>query len=373
MSYTGKHVGFIGGGQLARMAIYRTKKLGLKFSALDPDPFCGVAGLVDRLIVGSLHDPVKLRELARTVDVMTYDIEHVGVDALIELETEGFEIHPSPRLLAAVQDKLIQKNLFLDNGLPVAPKVEKSLDELSGSDYPVVQKTRYGGYDGRGVAVFRTALDRENSLPGSTFLEAWIPFERELAVMVARGRDGKTVTYPAVEMIFDSELNICDEILAPARVSPSIARRAQELALEAVRVLNGVGVFGVELFLTPEDELIINEVAHRPHNSGHYTMETCRVCQFENHLRAVCGLPLGEPGFFSSAAMGNLLGTSTGNAVVEGLESALTVPGFSIHLYGKSVCRTGRKMGHFTIVAPTPGEALAQVRSVKRYLKVTGV
>ncbi len=370
-SYSGLRVGFVGGGQLARMAVYRTKKLGLSFVALDPDPHCGAASLVEELLVGSLHDEAKLRELAGKVDVLTYDIEHVGVETLSRLESEGVKVFPSPRILAVLQDKAEQKNLYVQHGLPVAPFVQKKASELTEADLPIVQKSRKGGYDGRGVAVLRS-LDQKQFLTGDTFFEEYIPFERELAVMVARGQEGQTVVYPVVEMLFDPELNICDEVLAPARVSPELAQRASTLALEAVRAVEGVGVFGVELFLTREGKLLVNEMAPRPHNSGHYTMESCRVCQFENHLRAVCGLPLAEPGFFTPAVMANLLGSGSGKTVVKGLEQALALEGFSLHLYGKDQCRPGRKMGHFTIIAATPEEALETCRRVKQYLKVTG-
>lgn len=369
--FSGLRVGFIGGGQLARMAVYRTKKLGLNFFALDPDPQCGVAGLVDKLLVGSLYDEAKLRQLAELSDVLTYDIEHVGVEALIRLEAEGVKIFPSPQVLAVLQDKVEQKKLYLDHGLPVAPFVPKAWSDLTSSDLPVVQKSRRGGYDGRGVAVVRS-LDREPKLSGETFFEEYVPFERELAVMVARAQDGQTVVYPVVEMLFDPQMNICDEVLAPARVSPEISGLAAQLALEAVRAVNGVGVFGVELFLTREGKLLVNEMAPRPHNSGHYTMESCQVCQFENHLRAVCGLPLASPGFFTPAVMANLLGSGSGTSVVSGLVQALALEGFSLHLYGKAQCRPGRKMGHFTVTAPTPEQALERCREVKRYLKVTG-
>ena len=190
--------------------------------------------------------------------------------------------------------------------------------------------------------------------------------------MVARSSKGETVVYPVVEMLFDPELHICTEVLAPADLSPEVENRARDLAVDVVTALDGVGVFGIELFLTASGQLVVNETAPRPHNSGHYTMEACKVCQFENHLRAVTGLPLAQPGFFSPAAMVNLLGHGTGPTQVQGLERALAEPGFSLHLYGKAQCRPGRKMGHFTVTAATPSQALASARRVNDTLLVTG-
>ncbi len=294
-------VGVIGGGQLARMLIYRTAKLGFHFTVLDPDAEAGAVPLADRFLQGSLYDEAKLTELVTSCDVTTYDIEHCDTAVLARLEAQGHVILPSPLLLQTVQDKVLQKELYLRHGLPVARFVTKTVPELTANDFPVVQKARTGGYDGRGVAILRGAADQP--LTGTTYLEEWVPYEKELGVMVARSADGNTVVYPVVEMLFDPTLHICTEILAPADLSPSVETRARELAVEVVTALGGVGVFGVELFLGSGGQLLVNETAPRPHNSGHYTMEACKVCQFENHLRAVAGLPLAQPGFFSPAAM----------------------------------------------------------------------
>ncbi|MEI8096240.1 MAG: 5-(carboxyamino)imidazole ribonucleotide synthase [Spirochaetales bacterium] len=362
-------IGLIGGGQLARMLIYRNAKLGFHFTVLDPDAAAGAAPLADRFLQGSLYDREALTALVTTCDVTTYDIEHCDTEVLAELEAQGHVILPSPRLLQTVQDKVLQKQLYLSKGLPVAPFVNKTWHDLAPEDFPVVQKARRGGYDGRGVAVLRSAADQP--LTGDTYLEALVTYEKELGVMVARSASGETVVYPPVEMLFDPHWHICTEIVAPAPVSPAVEARARELAVAVVEALGGVGVFGVELFLTATG-LVVNEVAPRPHNSGHYTMEACQVCQFENHLRAVAGLPLGQPGFFTPAAMVNLLGQGSGTTVVAGLKEALAVPGFSLHLYGKTQCRPGRKMGHFTVTAPSPALALATARRINETFQVTG-
>ena len=374
-----RRIGFVGGGQLARMAIYRGAKLGFHFTVLDPDPKAGAAPLADRVITGGLYDAQALTELVESCEVTTYDIEHCDTSVLAALEATGHTILPSPRVLQVIQDKVLQKDLYLKAGLPVASFVDKGLADLKAEDFPVVQKARTGGYDGRGVVLLRSAADLPKALPGNTavregsYLEACIPFTMELGVMVARSASGETAVYPVTEMVFDPDLNICTSVIAPARISPAVEKKARETALAVVEALGGVGVFGVELFVTADGSVLVNETAPRPHNSGHYTMEACRTCQFENHLRAVAGLPLGEPGFHSPAVMGNLLGRGNPGATrLEGLDESLGVPGFSLHLYGKGECRPGRKMGHYTVTAGTLEEAQVRARNVDQYLQVTG-
>ena len=374
-----RRIGFVGGGQLARMAIYRGAKLGFHFTVLDPDPKAGAAPLADRVITGGLYDRRALTELVTSCEVTTFDIEHCDTAVLAELEGAGHLILPSPRLLQTIQDKVLQKERYLRAGLPVAPFVDKALADLGPRDFPVVQKARTGGYDGRGVVLLRSADDLPKALPGDTarregsYLEACVPFVKELGVMVARSASGQTEVYPVTEMIFDPHLNICTSVVAPAPLEPSTEVQARNLALAVVEALDGVGIFGVELFLTADGSLLVNETAPRPHNSGHYTMEACRTCQFENHLRAVSGLPLGAPGFHSPAVMVNLLGTgAAGPTRLAGIDKALCIPGFSLHLYGKAECRPGRKMGHFTVTAETPEQALVRAREIENALRVTG-
>jgi 5-(carboxyamino)imidazole ribonucleotide synthase len=374
-----RRIGFVGGGQLARMAIYRGAKLGFHFTVLDPDAQAGAAPLADQVITGGLYDRKALTDLVTSCEVTTYDIEHCDTAVLAELEAAGHRILPSPRLLQIVQDKVLQKELYQRAGLPVAAFVDKALADLTDEDFPVVQKARTGGYDGRGVVLLRSAADLAKALPGDTarregsYLEACVPYVKELGVMVARSATGETAVYPVTEMVFDPVLNICTSVVAPASLEPAVEEKARSVALAVVEALGGVGVFGVELFLTADGSLLVNETAPRPHNSGHYTMEACRTCQFENHLRAVAGLPLGDPGFHSPAVMVNLLGTGVpGTTQLDGIDEALGIPGFSLHLYGKGQCRPGRKMGHFTVTAGSPVAALDRARAAERYLKVRG-
>jgi 5-(carboxyamino)imidazole ribonucleotide synthase len=200
-----------------------------------------------------------------------------------------------------------------------------------------------------------------------------VPYVKELGVMVARSVSGQTAVYPVTEMVFDPVLNICTSVVAPAELDPAVEARARQTAVAVVEALEGVGVFGVELFLTSDGAILVNETAPRPHNSGHYTMEACRTCQFENHLRAVAGLPLGDPGFHSPAVMVNLLGQGpAGPTTLEGIDSALEIPGFSLHLYGKAESRPGRKMGHFTVTAPTVAQAMDGAKAAEHLLKIQG-
>jgi len=377
--YPLRRIGFVGGGQLARMAIYQGAKLGFHFTILDPDPKAGAAPLADRVITGGLYDRQALTDLVTSCEVTTYDIEHCDTAVLADLEAAGHRILPSPRVLQIVQDKVLQKELYQRAGLPVAAFVDKALDDLGPEDFPLVQKARTGGYDGRGVVLLRSTADLAKALPGDTarrdgsYLEACVPYVKELGVMVARSVTGETVVYPVTEMVFDPVLNICTSVVAPASLEPEVEDRARSVALAVVEALGGVGVFGVELFLTADGSILVNETAPRPHNSGHYTMEACRTSQFENHLRAVAGLPLGDPGFHSPAVMVNLLGTgASGPTLLDGIDEALAIPGFSLHLYGKAECRPGRKMGHFTVTAGSPASALDRARTAERYLTVRG-
>lgn len=371
-----KRIGIIGGGQLARMMIYESRKFGFHFTVLDPGEFPPARPCADRFIQGGLYDEKALRELVESSDVSTYDIEHIDTEILKVLEDEGHNIEPSPSTLAVIQDKFVQKERFTRAELPVsrytALRSPGDIDTVD-IDYPFVQKARTGGYDGRGVAVIRGPEDLGGLLDCPSIIEEFIPFEKELAVMVARGKTGETRSYPVVEMTFDAGTNICSEVIAPARIGFQTAMRARELAERAVNALGGAGVYGVELFLTENNDIFINEAAPRPHNSGHYTIEACRTSQFEQHIRAVAGLPLGDTGLHHAAVMVNLLGGSgTGKAVYRGLEEALKEQGCSVHLYGKTESRPNRKMGHATCIGENIEELIQRAERVRQLIKITG-
>ncbi len=370
-------VGIIGGGQLARMMIPAAAQLGCEVVVLDPTPSSPAGQLASSQIIGHFDDPERLRELARQCTLTTFDIETIATEPLQQLVAEGHSVVPAPELLATIQDKLVQKRKLVAADIPTSEFV--ALDEPDARSMlefglPLVQKARRGGYDGRGVAVFTDVIIEERILPVPSLLERFIDFRCELAVVVARSHTGDTRAYPVVEMVFDDRMNVLDLLLAPARIDPEVAARAQELAARTVAALDGVGVFGVELFLTRNDELLVNEVAPRTHNSGHWTIEACRTSQFEQHLRAILGLPLGDTTQHSPAVMLNLLGApdAHGDVVIEGLDEALALPGVAVHLYGKQSVRPYRKMGHVTITATDLDSALAIAQQVKGLLRITG-
>jgi 5-(carboxyamino)imidazole ribonucleotide synthase len=358
-------IGIIGGGQLGRMMIYRAKKLGFRFAVLDEEG-APAESLADIFIKGSLKDARALAELARAADVLTYEIEHINTGALA-----GTPVFPSPAALKTIQDKLLQKQLFAEKGIPTAAFFADAADRGK-KKFPLVQKARREGYDGRGVRVLQSAVDIP--LPVPSIFEEMVDIDKELAVMAARGSDGSLAVYPVVETVFNPEHNICDAVMAPARIDEKSAATARQIALAAVAALDGVGIFGVELFLDKQGRVLLNEVAPRPHNSGHYTMEACVTCQFEQHIRAVAGLPLGDASLLRPAVMLNILGQpgGTGRPLVEGLHEALSVPGLSLHLYGKTEARPFRKMGHLTVTAGTLEEALEKARYAGSVLKITG-
>jgi 5-(carboxyamino)imidazole ribonucleotide synthase len=361
-------IGIIGGGQLGRMMIYRAKKLGFRFAVLDEEG-APAESLADIFIKGSLKDPQAIWELAKAADVLTYEIEHINTEALEGLAETP--VCPSPAVLKIIQDKLSQKELFAKQGIPTAAFFADAAD-LAKNKFPLVQKARREGYDGRGVRILQNAAAA--ALPVPSLFEELVDIDKELAVMAARGRDGSLAVYPVVEMTFNPGHNICDTVIAPARIDEKTAAAAHQIALAAVAALDGVGIFGVELFLDKQGRILLNEVAPRPHNSGHYTMEACVTCQFEQHIRAVAGLPLGDAALLRPAVMINLLGRpgGAGRPVIEGLHEALSVPGLSLHLYGKTEARPFRKMGHLTVTAETLDEALEKARYARSVLKITG-
>ncbi len=375
-------LGVIGGGQLGRMLISAARELGVAVTVLDPDPEAACAEVADELIVGGLHDPQALSRLAAGCDLLTYEIEHTDVTVLSELAEQGTVIRPAPELLRTIQDKLVQKQHLQDHGVPVpvfeTPRSGESLREAAGRlGYPCVCKSRRGGYDGRGVIVCRdaaalAAAGLDQGPGGGWFLERYLEGVHEPAVIVARGLDGAVAVFPPFGTAFHPQRNVCDAVVVPAPLSPEARERAVEIAEAAVRSLAGVGLFAVELFHTAEGELLVNEIAPRPHNSGHVTIEACATSQFEQHLRAVCGLPLGSTRLLSAGAMVNLLAEDCagGEAVqIEGVREALAVEGVNLHLYGKRRVRPGRKMGHVTALAETAEEALYQARRAAACLR----
>ena len=306
---------------------------------------------------------------------MTYELEAVNVAALKEIVASGTPVYPDPSVLETLQDKLVQKQLFASAGIPTSEFVHCAAPSQAAFEsfgFPLVQKARKGGYDGRGVCVLRRTEDAADFLPADSILERCVDIEMELAVIVASGQHGDISAYPVVEMTFYKEGNVLDTLISPARISASIETQARELAIKTVRALNGVGVFGVELFLDTSGHLLVNEVSPRPHNSGHYTIEACATSQYEQVLRVLMGWPLGCTALLSPVAMVNLLGVGTGNTHVEGLETALGIDGVSIHLYGKTKVSPRRKMGHVVVLDQDINSALKKAAQVRECVRVYG-
>lgn len=370
-------IGLIGGGQLGRMMVKAAKRLGCTCVVLDPVPGSPAAQVAGHQIVGDYSDPGRLRELAEACDLITFELEDVETETLLTLQQEGHQIRPEPGLLATIQDKYRQKCFLADAGIPTSPFADMPVaDEgaFAAFGYPLVQKARRGGYDGRGVAVLRDPSAFADHLPVAGFVERFVEADKELAVIVARNVDGDCRTYPVVEMRFHASGNVLDFLVAPAQIPADVARQAEALAVQTVVAMHGVGVFGVELFLTRRGELLVNEVAPRTHNSGHHTIEACVTDQFEQHLRAVLGLPLGETRQLSPAAMVNLLGEPgyVGRPVLHGLRAALRIPGVCLHIYGKAVTKPGRKMGHVTVIDDSIEAACEKAARVKALIQIKG-
>lgn len=343
-------IGIVGGGQLGLMLVQAAIPLGLRVLVLDPDSRCPAA-TVAPVLTGSLTDPEALTTLVSHSSVTTFEIEHTDPTHLRGLERAGARFAPSPRVLELVADKLQQKEFFRDGGLPV-PKI-LPLDSASphSRNDPVVQKTRFGGYDGRGVAYIRRG--ERFPLEGPTFIEEAVAIDREIAVLVALTPEGETATWDPVEMVFDQRLHLVSHVLSPANLPPSLSGGATDIASAAANLLKPLGfsgVLAVELFLTSRGELLLNEVAPRPHNSGHLTIESSRCSQFEQHLRCVAGLPLGTTERLAAAAMVNLIGPDNleGEYRTEGVADALRFSDVHLHMYGKHLTRPGRKLGHLT-------------------------
>jgi 5-(carboxyamino)imidazole ribonucleotide synthase len=374
-NYSTLRVGIIGGGQLGKIMAQKAKKMGFHVTILDPTPNCPAAQVSDKQIIGGFHDEGKLSQLVEENDVTTFELEHVDTSILKKMYDDGNKIYPSPYLIELIQDKFKQKELLDKKGIPVPLYKEVKSEACLGSfGFPVIQKARKGGYDGKGVVLLKSKDDLSKAIKADSFIEELVDIEKEIAVMVARNIEGEIVCYPVVEMLFDERVNICDIVIAPARIDEGIRKQVEEIAIKSIEVLDGVGVFGVELFLTKDNRILLNEIAPRPHNSGHYTIESCLTSQFEQLIRAVTNLPLGSTKLISPSAMVNLLGEEgyKGEPIIEGIHEALEISGLSFHFYGKEQTSPFRKMGHITVLDESLDEALKKAQIAKQILKVKG-
>lgn len=381
-------LGFIGGGQLCRMTgeEIRRKRLPHRLVALDPTPGCPAAGVLDAQIVGHFKDRAKILELAAASDVVGFEIELAGSDTLEEIEKAGKPVHPSSRTLAIIQDKLAQKTFLRERGLPVPDfrRVDARADVLGAAKdwgWPLMLKARTDAYDGRGNRKLGAEGDVDAALASfegrPLMIERWVDFgdghhfSGEISVIAARSTSGELKTYPVGENLHVD--SILDMTIVPARVAPDVARRAVELADATLRALAGAGVFGIEMFVDRKGEVLINEIAPRVHNSGHYTIEACRTSQFEQHVRAVMGMPLGETTLLYAAVMVNLLGApgKSGPYAWDGVGTVRAMPGIGFHDYGKKDAQPRRKLGHLTATGTTTHleELILRARQARDFLK----
>ena len=370
-------IGILGGGQLGRMLAIAGAPMGVRVHSLDPNP-ASPASIVAIPTEGSFQDAADVVAFAKDCDVVTVEIEHIDVAALRELEKAGVDVQPCSDTLAIIQDKFAQKEHFKKAGVPLGEfQSVESEEQLAAAaktfGFPLMLKSRRMAYDGKGNAVAKTEADVKEAVAKlggfgkGLYCEKWVPFERELAVMVVRARDGETRAYPVTET--EHVDNICDVTVTPADVSTFVAAAATAAAQNAVASLEGAGVFGVELFLLENGSILLNEIAPRPHNSGHYTIEATACCQYQSHLRAVLGWPLGDVSLTcGGAVMKNILGDGEGDAAMRRMHdlmgAALKVPGANAHWYDKPEARAGRKMGHLTVVASHARLAMARLETV---------
>lgn len=370
-------LGILGGGQLGKMLLFDTRKFDIQTYVLDPSDEAPSKIACNKFFKGDLMDFETVYNFGKQVDVLTFEIELVNLEALEKLEAEGLPVYPSPKTLRKIQNKGTQKGFYTQNNIPTAPyKRFENLENLKSAlvniKFPFVWKCTEFGYDGNGVKIIRQAADLD-SLPNvECIAEEMIPFKNELAVIVCRNPSGEIKTYPVVEMEFHPEANQVEYVICPARIDDKVAEKARAIALNVSQNFHHVGLLAVEMFQTQDDQIIVNEVAPRPHNSGHYSIEASFTSQFENHLRAILDLPLGNTDSKVAGIMVNLVGEEgfTGNVVYKNIEKILGWNGVTPHIYGKKETRPFRKMGHVTIVNENMTEARKIAEDVKNTIRV---
>ncbi|TZF84003.1 5-(carboxyamino)imidazole ribonucleotide synthase [Pedobacter sp. BS3] len=368
-------VGILGGGQLGRMFIQQAINYNVNIRVLDPDPEAPCKHICEQFSVGSLTDYDTVYEFGKKQDLITIEIEKVNVDALEQLESEGILVYPQPRIIRLIQDKGLQKEFFKQNDIPSAPfQLISSKAALKNADIPLpyIQKLRKDGYDGRGVYKVLTEQDIENAFEQPSLIEQWVDFEKEISVIVARNDNGDIKTFPMVEMEFNPDANLVEYLISPSLLPFAVHEQAENLAIKIADDLKIVGILAVEMFLTKSGEILVNELAPRPHNSGHQSIEGNVTSQFEQHLRAIFNQPLGDTSCTANAVMVNILGEKgyEGLADYEGLKDILKLDGVYVHLYGKKLTKPFRKMGHVTVVDQNREKAIEKARYVQQTLKV---
>ena len=372
-------LGILGGGQLGKMLLTETRKFDITTKVLDPSPDAPCRIACNTFVQGNLTDFNTVYNFGKDVEVLTIEIENVNVEALEKLQTEGVKVYPSPQTIKNIQNKATQKQFYATHGIPTAPfqvfqnteSLKKAINEQQ-LTLPFVWKSARFGYDGNGVKIVHQLTDL-NLLPNDQCIaESLVPFKKELAVIVARNAKGQVRTYPVVEMEFHPEANQVEYVLCPARIEEAVAQKARTIAIQVAQAFEIVGLLAVELFQTENDEILVNEVAPRPHNSGHYSIEAAYTNQFEQHLRAILNLPLGSTESKVAGVMVNLVGAEgyQGKVVYENIEQIMAMEGVTPHIYGKKETRPFRKMGHVTIVNPNINKARQIAEQVKNTIRV---
>lgn len=375
---SGFKIGILGGGQLGKMLIQAASCWDIDIYVLDPTEGCPASNIATKFIKGDFKDFDDVYNFGKQVDLVTIEIEHVNTEALLKLKEEGKTICPDPDILKIIQDKGKQKNFFKNNNLRTANyklyyNQQTILNDL---DYkkletPFVQKACRFGYDGRGVQIVKNEDDLENLFDGQSVIEDKVYIKKELSVIVARNHSGEIKSYVPFEMEFNEQANLVEDLISPARIDNESAQQAIKLAEQTIKTFGLVGVLAVEMFLDKENNILINEVAPRPHNSGHHTIETALTSQYEQHIRAILDLPLGSTQLISSAVMVNILGEDgfSGQVRYEGLDKCIGIDGVKIHIYGKKQTKPFRKMGHATIIDKDINEAIKKAQMLKLNLR----
>jgi 5-(carboxyamino)imidazole ribonucleotide synthase len=375
-------LGILGGGQLGKMLLAETRKFDIQTYILDPSSEAPSQFGATKFYRGNLMDFETVYQFGKLVNLLTIEIENVNLDALDKLEEEGLPVYPSPKTLRLIQNKGFQKDFYVKNSIPTSKHfrfvdindLKKSL-EKDALNFPFVWKSAQFGYDGNGVKIARSTLDLINLPEVECIAEEMIAFKNELSVIVVRNVSGEVKNYPVVEMEFHPEANQVEYVICPARISKKVAEKAQEVALKVSEAFNHIGLLAVEMFLTQDDEILVNEVAPRPHNSGHHTIEASYTSQFENHIRAILNLPLGNTDSKVAGIMVNLVGEEgfSGQVIYENIEKIMAINGVTPHIYGKRETRPFRKMGHVTIVNKDMKEARKIAEEVKNSIRVISI
>lgn len=372
-------LGILGGGQLGKMLLAETRKFDIQTYVIDPSEAAPSQFGASKFFTGDLMDYDAIYQFGKMVNLLTIEIENVNLDALDHLEAEGLAVYPSPKTLRLIQNKGRQKDFYVENTIPTSPHKRfidvtelKSAVTSNAVEIPFVWKCAQFGYDGNGVKIVRTASDIDNLPNVECIAEEMVPFKNELSVIVVRSVSGEVKTYPVVEMEFHPEANQVEYVICPARIDEKVAQKATEIALKVSEAFHHVGLLAVELFQTENDDILVNEVAPRPHNSGHYSIEASYTSQFENHLRAILNLPLGNTASKVAGIMVNLVGAAgfSGPVVYENIEKIMAIDGVTPHIYGKRETRPFRKMGHVTIVNENMTEARKIAEEVKNSIRV---